>query len=267
MGSANFPPTLTLTKGIDPMEKAINSITASPSRRNFIKSSAAALAVASVSTVALAKAGMDHPDRALFEAIAEWKGGREEQERLSGIHDQLEDLAGETEPPVPSELFEALEMPGKPRLPYNMEVGWEEDSLRGFINDGRLLQGSTEKLPNDAMRTDLWWDDIPQATRQRAAELLQVKLNHTEKLNAHWKEAKEAEGRWSAQLDKRWNKFMKIAGMSVCTGEGLAAKCQMLLAEPMFDDMIGDMGSEEGFIASCLIADIREAVERGAFTA
>ena len=248
------------------MAKAINSITASPSRRNFIKSSAAALAVASVSTVALAKAGMDHPDRALFEAIAEWKDGREEQERLSDIHSQLEDLAGETEPPMPSELFEALEMPGEKRLP-DMAVGWGESSLRNYVEDGRLLQASTEKLPNDAMRTNLWWDDISPATRQRAAELLQVRLDHTEKVNAHWEKAQEAEGRWSAQLDKRWGRFMEIAGMSVCTGEGLAAKCQMLLDEPMFDDMTGDLGSEEGFIAKCLIADIQEAVERRAFTA
>ncbi|HUQ36663.1 MAG TPA: twin-arginine translocation signal domain-containing protein [Aestuariivirga sp.] len=80
------------------MEKANNFITASPSRRNFIKSSAAALAVASVSTVALAKAGMDHPDRALFEAIAEWRGGLEEQERLWDISVQLGDLESETEP-------------------------------------------------------------------------------------------------------------------------------------------------------------------------
>ena len=35
----------------------------------------------------------------------------------------------------------------------------------------------------------------------------------------------------------------------------------------MFDDMTGDMGSEEGFIAKCLIADIQEAVARGAYTA
>jgi hypothetical protein len=247
------------------MAQAQKNIPALTSRRNFIKSSAA-LAVAGVSNVTLAKAGMAHPDRALFEAIAEWQGGHEEQERLSGILSQLEDLAGETEPPMPSELFEALEIPGEKRLP-DMSVGWTESSLRDFVERGQLLRSSMEKLPNDAMRTDLWWDDISPATRQRAAELLQVKLDHTAKLDAHWEKAQEAEGRFSDQALKQSDKMMEIAGMSVCTGEGLAAKCQMLLAEPVFCDMAGDLGSEAGFIAKSLIADIREAVDRGAFTA
>ena len=243
------------------MEKAINSITASPSRRNFIKSSAAALAVASVSTVALAKAGMDHPDRALFEAIAEWRGGHEEQERLWDISVQLGDLASETDPPIPRELFEALEMPGEKRPP-NMEVGWEESSLRNLVESGQVLLGTTEKLPN-AVRTNLWWDDISPATRQRGGELLQVRLDYTEKKNAHWEKSKEAVCRFGDQVSKRWDQLMAIAGMSVYTGEGLAAKCQAFLDEAMFDDL----DDEAAFIAKTLIADIREAVERGAFTA
>lgn len=216
------------------------------------------VALAGVSNVALAKAGTAHPDRALFEAIAEWQSGHEEQERLWGFYSQLEDLAGESEPPIPSELFEVLEMPGENRLP-DMSLGWLESSLRDFVECGRLLQSFMEKLPNDAMRTDFWWDDISQATRQRAAELLQVKLDHIEKMDAHWEKAEEAEGRFADQVSKQSDKMMAIAGMSVCTGEGLAAKCQMLLAEPMF----GDMVSEAGFIAKSLIADIQEAVDRG----
>ena len=252
------------------MTQAQNAIAAPTSRRNFIKSSAA-LAVTSVSTVALSKVGMarivpEHPDRALFEAIAEWQGGHEEQERLWGICSQLDDLARETEPPMPSELFEALDMPGGEHLP-DMEVGWHESSLRNFVDTGRVFQTSGEKLPKDGLRTDIWWDDIPQATRQRAGELLQVKLDYMEKLNAHWKEAKEAEDRFSDQVSKQSDRIMEIAGMSVCTGEGLAAKCQVFLDEPMFDDLTGEFGSEAGFIANALIADIRGAVERGTFTA
>lgn len=247
-----------------------SSNTTTLNRRKMFAVSAA-LAVASVSTVALAKAGMgradpEHPDRALFEAIAEWQRGHVEQERLSDIHSQLEDLAGETEPPMPSELFEALEMPSGKRLPTDMAFGWPESSLRNYAECGQVLQSSNEKLPNDGLRTELWWDDISQATRQRAGELLQVKLAHIEKVDAHWEKAEEAEDHFADQVSKQSDKMMEIAGMSVCTGEGLAAKCQMLLAEPMFDDMTGDMGSEEGFIAKCLIADIQEAVDRGTFT-
>ena len=242
-----------------------SSSTTSLNRRKVFSMSAA-LTVAGVSTVALAKAGAAHPDRALFEAIAEWQSGHEEQERLWGISTQLGDLASETEPPIPSELFEALEMPGEKRLP-DMEGGWAESSLRKFVDTGQVLLTSREKLPKDGLRTELWWDDIPQPTRQRVGELLQVKLDYEQKLAAHRGKTKEAEGRFSDQVSKRWDQLMEIAGMSVYTGEGLAAKCQALLDEPMFDDMTGKLGSEEGFIASCLIADIREAVERGAFTA
>jgi hypothetical protein len=250
------------------MEKAQNSIAALTSRRNFIKSGAAVIAALAVPAPANAKAGMaraapEHPDRALFEAIAEWQGGHEEQERLSGIDSQLTDLAGETEPAMPSELFEALEMPNEKLLPGDMSVGWDEADLRAFVERGTHLRLSTEKLPNDALRTDLWWDDISQTTRQRARELLQVKLEHIEKVNAHWEKAREAEDRFSNQVQKQSDRMMAIAGMSVCTGEGLAAKCQMLLDEPMF----GDYDGEAGFIANSLIADIRELVECGAFPA
>ncbi|HUQ36664.1 MAG TPA: hypothetical protein VM144_09850 [Aestuariivirga sp.] len=149
----------------------------------------------------------------------------------------------------------------------DMEGGWPESSLRSFVERGQMLRSSTEKLPKDGLRTDMWYDEIPQATRQRAGELLQVRLDYEQKRAAHWEKSKEAEDRFGDQVSKRWNRLMAIAGMSVYTGEGLLAKCQMLLDEPIFDDMTGDMGSEEGFFASCLIADIREAVERGAFTA
>ena len=245
-----------------------SSNTTTLNRRKMFSASAA-LAVAGVSTVALAKAGMaavsGHPDRALFEAIAEWRVGHEEQERLCDIQCRLEDLAGETEPPIPSELFEALDMPDEKRLP-DMSLGWLESSLRNFVESGQVLLGSTEKLPN-SIRTDMWWDDISPATRQRAAELLQVRLDYTEKQNAHWKEAEEAEVRFSDQVSKQSDRMIEIVEMSVYTGEGLAAKCQMLLAEPMFADMTGKFGSEAGFIAKSLIADIQEAVNRGAFTA
>jgi hypothetical protein len=245
------------------MVQAKNPIAALTSRRNFI-ASGAALAVASVSTVALAKAGIarpapEHADRALLEAIAEWQRGHVEQERLSDIHSQLEDLAGETEPTIPSELFEALEMPSGKRLPTDRAVGWPEPSLRDFAERGQLLQSSMDKLPNGAMRTDFWWDDISQATRQRAAELLQIRLAHTERVEAHWEKAKEAEDRFADQVSKQSDKMLQIVEMPACTGEGLAAKCQLLLAEPMFDDFSG----EAGFIAKSLVADIQEAVNSG----
>jgi hypothetical protein len=113
----------------------------------------------------------------------------------------------------------------------------------------------------------MWWADISPATRQRAGELLQVRLDHVEKMEAHWEKAEEAQDRFDNQVSKQFDKVMEIAEMPAQTVEGLAAKCQMLLDEPMVGDLIGDNGGEAGFIAKSLIADIQEAVARGAFTA
>jgi hypothetical protein len=227
-------------------------------RRKMFTASAA-MAIAGISTAALAQSASGQPDRALFEAIAKWQRGYVEQERIGDIQSHLEDLAGETEPSMPSELLEALDMPDGKHYPTDMSRGWEEVSLRNYAETGQVLQTSGKKLPNDGLRTDLWWSDISPSTRQRAAELLAIRLGYDEKIKAHWAEAEEAGERFDDIVSQQFDLMMEIVGMPVSTVEGLAAKCQMLLDDPM----LSDHKSEVSFVAQSLIADIRGAVSSG----
>jgi hypothetical protein len=225
------------------------------SRRSAMKQLAAAVAATGIGSLpAIAR---DHPDQALFVAIAEWHHGQEEQQRIDKVHSQIEKLATETEPAVPRELFEALNMPDGNRLPSDEQRGWDAGSLQGYAETGQSFQGKSKTLPNGVHRSEVWWQDISSSTRMRAVELLEIRVAYDALVEKHWEEAEDWQDRYGDQVSVQFDKMMEIAQMPVLTGDGLLAKCQLLLSEPIFCDMFGDMGDECGIITKALIVDIQ----------
>jgi hypothetical protein len=225
------------------------------SRRSAMKQIAAAVAATRI--VSLPAIALGHPDQALFVAIAEWHQGHEEQQRIDKVHSQVEKLATETEPAVPEELFEALDMPDGKRWPTDMIRGWDAGSLQGYADSGQSFQGKSKTPPNGVHRSELWWENISPSARTRAKELLKIRTAYDQEYEKHWDNAEEWQYQFDEQVSVQFDKMMEIAQMPVFTAQGLLAKCQLLLSDPMFGDMTGNLGSECGNIAKSLIIDIQ----------
>ncbi|MEO6607830.1 MAG: hypothetical protein ABIN69_05115 [Aestuariivirga sp.] len=192
-----------------------------------------ALAIAAAALPALARAAVSDEDTALFNVIRQWQTGKALEISFGAEHTAMERLAKVNQPPVPSELMQAIELPSGLEKPSDAR-GWTVKELERFAeltSEGKFTRIDTDR-GYDLRFTEV---PVPEAVRTKAQELLAVKKRYDASYDAVWKEAEAGQERFDQIVSHNTDLILQLADTPANTLEGLLAKCHVCNTEHLFE--------------------------------
>ena len=232
-----------------------SSNTTTLNRRKMFAASAA-LAVAVVSSVALAKAsGVAVPfvDR---EFAAKCKRFQELKAALNNLYEANDTkLNGLPCPELPGTLLEPLEIPGSGKKTPD-ENGWSSSELERLATQGKWEVFVREDKKNGSMTVRSGFRAVPQTTKKRATELLPVRVAYDAAVKRWWSKINRIENSTGGPIHKMDNALLEVMKHPATHAGELLQKVLLAKEADLFADG-SCSGRRDKVTLKCLFRDIQ----------